>query len=189
MKELTTYDNLLNPELVFVVFDLETTGLSPSLDRIVEIGAVKYQDGKILDRFSTMVDPLMKIPAEASAINGITQAMVDGQPTIETALPQFLNFAKGTILVAHNAAFDVGFVRNSMARVGLGLLQNDFLDTKAMAQKALPGRKSYALQNLAADLGIKALEAHRAVDDSRVCQEVFVHCLKLLNPGGQASFF
>lgn len=189
MKEISTYDNLINPDLTFVVFDLETTGLSPSLDRIIEIGAVKFSDGKIIDRFSTLVDPQIKIPSDATAVNGINQDMVTGMPLIEDILPNFLIFIKNTILIAHNAAFDIGFIRNSMARLGLGVLNNDFLDTKAMSQKALPGRKSYALQNIAADLGIKALEAHRAVDDSRVCMEVFEFCLKKLNPGGQASFF
>lgn len=76
-----------------------------------------------------------------------------------------------------------------MGRLGLGLLANDYVDTKVMAQKAFPGRPNYKLQSLAADLGVRSLEAHRAVDDARVCQEVFGACLKQLNPGGQTSFF
>lgn len=189
MKELTTFDNLLNPDLVFVVFDLETTGLSPNLDRIVEIGAIKYQDGKIVDRFSRMVDPEIPMPAEATRVNGITQDMLTGQPTAKVAVPEFLAFAGNAILVAHNAQFDTTFVSRTMGRLGLGFLKNDILDTKTMAQKAFPGKKSYALQNLAVELGIKALEAHRAVDDARVCLELFQACVDQLNPGKQASFF
>lgn len=93
------------------------------------------------------------------------------------------------LFVAHNACFDMSFIQSSMTRLGLGLLSNDFIDTKNMAQRAFPGRKSYALHNLAFDLGIKVVEAHRAGDDSRICQEVFMHCLKKLNPTGQAAFF
>ncbi|HTH12771.1 MAG TPA: 3'-5' exonuclease, partial [Spirochaetia bacterium] len=115
--------------------------------------------------------------------------MLAGKPTIREELPKFLEFVRGTVLVAHNAAFDLGFIRSAMSRQGLGLLANDFVDTRVMAQKAYPGRPNYKLQSLALDLGVKALEAHRAEDDARVCLEVFEACLKKLNPGGQTSFF
>jgi len=93
------------------------------------------------------------------------------------------------VLIAHNAKFDTGFVNRNMARLGMGLLKHDVIDTLRMAQRAYPGRKSYSLQNLAKDLGIVSLEAHRAQDDARVCIELFALCLSQLNPGGQTSLF
>jgi DNA polymerase-3 subunit epsilon len=189
MRERQDYESLQNPDLVFVAFDLETTGLSPQLDRIVEIGAVKYVDGKETAKYGVLVNPEMAMPPGAAAVNGITDEMLAGKPTIREELPKFLEFVRGTVLVAHNAAFDLGFIRSAMSRQGLGLLANDFVDTRVMAQKAYPGRPNYKLQSLALDLGVKALEAHRAEDDARVCLEVFEACLKKLNPGGQTSFF
>ena len=189
MRERQDYDSLQNPDLTFVAFDLETTGLSPQLDRIVEIGAVKFYDGEEIGRFGRLINPEMAMPPGAAAVNGITDAMLQGQPAVRDTLPEFLRFIAGTVLVAHNAAFDLGFVRSAMGRLGLGLLANDFVDTRVMAQKAYPGRANYKLQSLAVDLGIEALEAHRAVDDARVCLAVFQACLKQLNPGGQGSFF
>ena len=189
MKERQDYESLQNPDLVFVAFDLETTGLSPQLDRIVEIGAVKFVDGQEVARYGLLVHPEMTMPPGAVAVNGITDEMLQGKPLIREVLPDFLRFIQGAVLIAHNASFDLGFVRSAMARMGLGLLPNDFVDTRVMAQKAFPGRANYKLQSLAMDLGVKSLEAHRAVDDARVCQEVFEACLKQLNPGGQTSFF
>ena len=189
MKERQDYESLQNPDLVFVAFDLETTGLSPQLDRIVEIGAVKFVDGKEVAKYGVLVNPEMAMPPGASAVNGITDVMLEGKATIREILPEFLKFIHGAVLVAHNASFDLGFVRSAMGRQGLGQLANDFVDTRVMAQKAFPGRSNYKLQSLAVDLGVKALEAHRAEDDARVCQEVFEACLKQLNPGGQTSFF
>ncbi len=189
MKERQDYESLQNPDLVFVAFDLETTGLSPQLDRIAEIGAVKFVDGRETARFGTLVDPEMAMPPGAAAVNGITDAMLAGKPTIREALPDFLKFAEGAVLVAHNASFDLGFVNSAMGRLGRGRLANDFVDTRVMAQRAFPGRANYKLQSLAVDLGVKALDAHRAEDDARVCLELFQACLKQLNPGGQASFF
>ena len=189
MKERQDYESLQNPDLVFVAFDLETTGLSPQLDRIVEIGAVKFVDGREVARYGLLVNPEMSMPPGASAVNGITDAMLVGKPTIREVLPEFLAFIDQAVLVAHNASFDLGFISSAMGRLGRGRLTNDFVDTRVMAQKAFSGRSNYKLQSLAVDLGVKALDAHRAEDDARVCQEVFQACLKQLNPGGQTSFF
>lgn len=189
MKERQDYESLQNPDLVFVAFDLETTGLSPQLDLIVEIGAVKYIDGREVAKYGVLVNPGRPMPPGASAVNGITDDMLADKPAITEVLPEFLAFIKDAVLVAHNATFDLGFIRSAMARQGLGQLPNDFVDTRIMAQKAFPGRPNYKLQSMAVDLGVKALEAHRAEDDARVCLEVFLACLKQLNPGGQTSFF
>ncbi len=189
MPIITNYDQLMNPDKVFVAFDVETTGLSPSYDRIVELGGVKFQDGKVLEIFNELVDPEIPMPPEVSKINGITPGMLVGKPKIAEILPQFLKFIDGAVLVAHNAEFDVSFVNWAMKRMGLGLLTNDVVDTLRMSQAALPGRKNYKLQEIAPDVGVVALDAHRACDDSRVCMEVFHVCLDKLNPGRQAFFF
>lgn len=189
MPFISNYEQLMNPEKVFVAFDIETTGLSPSYDRIVELGGVKFRDGKVLEVFNELVDPEIPMPAEATKINGITQEMLAGKPKIAEVLGRFWAFAGDAVLVAHNAEFDTSFVNWAMKRLGQGLLKNDVVDTLRMAQSALPGRKTYKLQDIAADVGIKALEAHRASDDSRVCMEVFQHCLEKLNPGKQSFFF
>lgn len=189
MPFVTNYQQLMNPEKVFVAFDIETTGLSPSYDRIVELGGVKFQDGKVIAEFNELVDPEMPMPADATRINGITDAMLAGKPKIAEVIPRFLDFIQGAVLVAHNAEFDTSFVNWAMKRMGKGLLTNDIVDTLRMSQAALPGRKTYKLQDIAPDVGVKALEAHRASDDSRVCMEVFQVCLEKLNPGGQSFFF
>jgi len=189
MKERQDYESLQNPDLVFVAFDLETTGLSPQLDRIVEIGAVKFVDGKETARYGLLINPEMPMPPGAAAVNGITDDMLQGKPAIRDVLPEFLAFIEGCVLVAHNASFDLGFVNSAMGRLGKGRLSNDFVDTRVMAQRAFPGRPNYKLQTLALDLGVRSLDAHRAEDDARVCLELFQACLKQLNPGGQASFF
>jgi DNA polymerase-3 subunit epsilon len=100
---------------VFVVFDLETTGLEPKKERIVEIGAVKFDSRGPIGRFSVLVDPGMPMPAEASKINGITDAMLSGKPSLDEVFPDFLRFIEGTILVAHNAPFDCSFVDAALA--------------------------------------------------------------------------
>ena len=189
MTEIEDYTYLVNPNLTFVAFDFETTGLSPNWDRIIEIGAVKFNNDGELDRFSQLVNPQMPIPEGASAVNEIFDHMVKNAPIGQEVLPLFQKFVAGSILVAHNAAFDVSFFRSSLSRWGLGELKNDVVDTQRMSQKAFPGRSTYKLQSLAADLGVVALQAHRAEDDARVCMELFRACLKKLNPGGQASFF
>ena len=189
MRERTDYESLQNPQTVFVAFDLETTGLSPQYDRIVEIGAVKFVDGRESVRFNALINPGVAMPPGASAVNGITDAMLQGQPSLEAVLPTFLDFITGAVLVAHNAQFDLGFVAAALRKLSKPVLPNDFVDTQPMSRRAWPGRQNYKLQSLALDLGVKALEAHRAEDDARVCMEVFLAGLKKLNPGGQTSFF
>ena len=104
-------------DITFVSFDIETTGLSPIKDRIVEIGAVKFKNQKIIDTFQEFVDPKMPISPGASAVNGITDDMVLGKATIEEILPRFNSFLGRNIPVAHNAPFDVGFLSYDISRL------------------------------------------------------------------------
>ena len=168
----------------FTAFDLETTGLDPKRDRIVEIGAVRFNARGILDRYETLVDPGFPMPAEAGRVNGITDAMLAGQPPLCEALPEFLRFAENTVIVAHNAPFDCGFVNESLLRLyddgytRAAALPNQIADTLPLARRLFPGRAHYNLQALAKGLGIKAEAAHRALDDARLCMEIFMNCCK-----------
>jgi DNA polymerase-3 subunit epsilon len=168
---------------IFTAFDLETTGLNAKQDRIVEIGAVQFDKLGIRARFSTLIYPEIPMPAGASAVNNITDAMLKGKPPLDKVLPDFLAFIKNTVLIAHNAAFDCGFINESLknrfvdGRAPFPALPNRILDTIALAKEAFQGLRRYNLQDLAVFLGIQAKEAHRAEDDARVCMEIFMRCM------------
>ena len=149
----------------YIVFDLETTGFSAIKDKIIEIGAVKVVNGEIVDRFSTFVNPKRPIPFEITQLTSITDEMVMGYPDIETILPQFLEFAAGGVLVAHNAGFDVGFIEQNCRYQDI---EPDFVyvDTVAMARVLLPTLSKYKLNVVAKALGISLENHHRAVDDA-----------------------
>lgn len=168
-------------ECTFVAFDFETTGLHPAVDRIVELGAVRFQIGRELATFAELANPGIPIHADASRVSGITTEMVLGMPPVEAVLPRFMSFAGSAVLVAHNAEFDTGFLRAELQRAGLPTVENRIIDTQALAQKAFPGKKSYALQSLVEMLGIPANTAHRAEDDARQCMRVFEHCVESLS--------
>jgi len=159
---------------VFVAFDLETTGLDPRLDRIAEIGAVKFDNRGLIARFSTLVNPGIPMPLEAGRVNKITDEMLAGKPSIDEVLPDFLHFIKGTVLVVHNAPFDCGFINQKLK----AQLPNPVVDTLIVSRELFPELQSFSLQNLAASLGIGAHHAHRAEDDARLCMEVFLRCVE-----------
>ena len=169
---------------VFTAFDVETTGLNSRKDSIVEIGAVKFNREGEINRFSALVDPGVPMPAGASKVNNITDDMLAGQPPIREVLPVFLDFIEGSILAAHNAPFDCGFVNVSLSRLyddgytTFTALPNRVADTLIMVRRLLPGRTRYNLQDISASVGLKAQEAHRAFDDARLCMELFLFLLK-----------
>lgn len=167
----------------FVVFDLETTGFSPVKDKIIEIGAVKVERGKITDRFSTFVNPQVPIPFNITNLTGINDNMVMEAPVIEEALPQFLKFAEGTVLVAHNAGFDVGFIEQNCRYQDI---QPDFtaVDTIAMARILLPTLSKYKLNVVAKALNIPLENHHRAVDDASATADIFVRFIQMLEERG-----
>lgn len=184
------FESLDNPDLVFVALDIETTGFSYYSDRILEIGAVRFTTERTLDFFEQLINPqLDQIPSNATDVHGITLEMVKDKPTLKEVLPRFLEFCQNAILVAHNANFDLNFIKSGLAAHGLGRdLPHRVVDTLVLARVAFPGRESYKLQDLAHDLNITAYEAHRAKDDARVCAEVFLKGLQTLNPGRQGNF-
>ncbi|MFP4550403.1 MAG: PolC-type DNA polymerase III [Spirochaetales bacterium] len=168
-------------ETVFTAFDFETTGLFPATDRIVEFGGVRFQDGKILDTFEMLCNPGIPIGADAAKVSGICDGDVAGAIPVAEAIPSFIEFVGESVLVAHNAAFDLGFLRAAAESVGEGEILNPVVDTQALSIKAFPGKKSYGLQNLAVEFGFPPNRAHRALDDAIMCKRLFEHCVEQLS--------
>ena len=172
---MTSYDWLaaVYDTAAFIAFDTETTGLDPALGKIVEIGAVKFDRRGIVARYNVLINPEMPMPEEAGKVNGITDAMLKDKPVIADVFPDFFDFIGTGVLVAHNAPFDINYVNAELKRIGKSPLANKAVDTRIFAKEVFPGLSSYALQDLAVQFGITALEAHRAEDDARVCMELF----------------
>lgn len=172
----TTLDDLGTPlsEVTFVVVDLETTGGSPDTCGITEIGAVKVRGGEVLGEFQTLVNPGQPVPAFIAVLTGITNAMVADAPRIEQALPAFLEFARGSVLVAHNAGFDIGFLKAACARTQIAWPAHQVLDTVRLARHVVtndevPNRKLSALATL---FRATTTPNHRALADARATVDV-----------------
>jgi len=173
-------------ELSFTVFDTETTGLAPRAgDRIIQIGATRIVAGKLRRQevFEQLVDPERDLPAAGIAIHGITPAMVAGQPHIGTVLPAFHAFAQDTVLVAHNAAFDMTFLQIEEARSGVRFMQ-PVLDTLLLSAVIHPQQESHSLEAIAERLGVTILGRHTALGDAMVTAEVFLKMVPLLAAQG-----
>ena len=156
----------------YVVVDLETTGLQPSRDRIFEIGAVKVVDGKVVDTFCTFVDPKMVIPEYIQQLTGITQGMVEGQVTAETAIADFLAFSDGFVLMGHNLLFDYSFLKHQAAKQKF-VFEKDGIDTLKIARKLLPELESRSLTSLCEHFHIENSHAHRAYHDAYATHLVY----------------
>ena len=163
----------------FVVFDIETTGFSSVKDRIIEIGAVKVENGTIVSRYSTFVNPEVPIPFEITKLTSITDTMVIDAPKIEAALPEFMDYVGDAVLVAHNAGFDVGFIEENCKRLGMEQRLTS-VDTVALARVLLPTLSRYKLNVVAKALGISLENHHRAVDDAGATAEIFVKFVEML---------
>jgi DNA polymerase-3 subunit epsilon len=160
--------------VTFVVVDLETTGGTPAQCGITEIGAVKVRGGEVLGEFQTLVNPAEPIPAFISVLTGITDTMVRDAPRIESALPAFLEFAAGSVLVAHNAGFDIGFLKAAAARVGAPWPGFAVLDTLQLARQLVVRDESpnHRLSSLAQVFGATTTPDHRALHDARATVDV-----------------
>lgn len=167
----------------FVVFDLETTGFSPTRNRIIEIGAVKVVNGKISDRFSTFVNPKVPIPPRITEVTSITDDMVADAPEINTVLPEFLTFCEGCVLVAHNAEFDYSFICKKGAEQGLDT-EFTVVDTVGVARVLFPHMARYTLDSVAKALKISLVNHHRAVEDAEATAEIFEKMITLLAKEG-----
>ena len=167
----------------FVVFDIETTGLSPISCKITEIGAVRVKNDEILEVFNTFVDPEVPIPAEITELTGITDAMVEGAPKTEEAIKMFLDFIGDRMLVAHNASFDISFIRKAANDHNL-TFNNAYLDTLSMSRFVNPDLKKHKLDVIAEYFGLGDFNHHRASDDAEMCSRIFYRMVsKLTNDG------
>ena len=160
----------------FVVFDIETTGLSAEDDEITEIGAVKVSGGKVVDRWSTFVNPKRPIPENIVKLTGITDEMVSDAPVIGDILGEFFDFCRGAVLVAHNATFDTGFIKAAAARAELDYSFCS-LDTLQLARCLYPELRNHKLDNLTKHLGVILENHHRAVNDAKATADVFIKML------------
>ncbi len=163
----------------FVVFDIETTGFAPTTCKIIEIGAILVENGKITDRFSTFVNPKVPIPFRIEQLTSINDEMVMGAPTIEEILPEFLKFCEGAVMVAHNADFDMSFIIENCKRQGI---EQDFtyVDTVGMARFLLPALNRFKLDTVAKAVGVPLQHHHRAVDDAACTADIFVKFVEML---------
>ena len=179
MKEIVENSENQSLDGVFVVFDIETTGFSPVKNKIIEIGAVRVENGVITDRMDEFVDPEVPIPFEIERLTGINDAMVMGAETIGPVLGRFLEFCRGAVLVAHNASFDVGFISHNASVLGYEF-HPTVMDTVALARVLLPNLNRYKLDTVAKALNVSLENHHRAVDDAEATAGIFLKFVEML---------
>ena len=182
-REIVRGEKNITFDQEFVAFDLETTGLSPEKDRIIEIGAVIFKDGKEQARYQTFVDPEQKLEQKIVELTGISDEMLVGAPKIEQVLPEFLEFVGDRILVAHNAKFDTGFIRSACNRLGYAYNFTS-ADTLTLAQQLMPQMNKYKLDIVAKALKLPNFNHHRAADDANICGLIMVKFLRMLEEQG-----
>ena len=170
----------------FIVFDIETTGLSSKNNKITEIGAIKIKNGEIIDSYSSLINPEINIPAKITELTGITNDMVKDKPTIEFILSEFLKFIGDRPVVVHNADFDIAFIRENMKRIN-GIFTNTIVDTLKLSRVLLPNLKRHRLNIVAKELNIPLLNHHRAVDDARATAGIFIKFIEIMKTMGIAS--
>ena len=168
----------LDPNGSFVVFDIETTGLSPKECKITEIGAIKIEHGEITDKFSQLINPGVPIPPNITDLTGITDEMVADKPHIDSVLPEFLEFCHGCAVVAHNAQFDCGFIRYNAAELNLEF-HNKTVDTLKLSRELFPNERKHSLDAICKRLGVSLENHHRAVDDATATAEIFLKFVEL----------
>lgn len=170
----------------FIVLDIETTGLNSSKDRITEIGAVKIVNKEIVDSFHTFVNPGIPIPAKITELTGITNDMVKDAPSVEDALTNFRHFCGNSALVAHNAPFDIGFIREAARSIDWEII-NPIVDTLTLSRELLKDLKRHKLDIIAKHLGVSLENHHRASDDAKATAEIFIKLIDMLEDRGVKS--
>lgn len=183
MQNIKKLHRLFEEGAVFTAFDTETTGLYPVNDRVIEIGAVRFSKDGVQDQYSQLINPEMPMPYMAMKVNGITDTMLYKQPLFRDIYPQFKNFIQDSILIAHNTRFDISFINTELEKAQLPELKAPHVpayDTVRLAQKCYPHLRKFNLQYLASVLIIPVYSAHRALDDARVCMEIFLKCMEVM---------
>ena len=186
LKGMVTDSQNQDLDADYVVFDLETTGFSPETNRIIEIGAVKVQNGKIVDKFSTFVNPQVPIPFRIEQLTSINDSMVIDSPVIADILPEFMKFCEGCVMVAHNADFDMSFIKKNCQRLDIPC-KPTIVDTVALARVLLPNLNRFKLDTVAKALGVSLENHHRAVDDAGCTAEIFVKFIEMLRERGMST--
>jgi len=186
LKGMVTDSQNQDLDADYVVFDLETTGFSPETNRIIEIGAVKVQNGKIVDKFSTFVNPQVPIPFRIEQLTSINDSMVIDAPVIADILPEFMKFCDGCVMVAHNADFDMSFIKKNCQRLDIPC-KPTIVDTVALARVLLPNLNRFKLDTVAKALGVSLENHHRAVDDAGCTAEIFVKFIEMLRERGMST--
>lgn len=174
----------------FVVFDIETTGLDPFYDEIIEIGAIKVKDGIVTDTFSTLIKPEYEISEFITELTGITNEMVKDAPKINEVLPNFITFIEDDILVGHNVNFDINFIYDNLVKINQEPLKNDFVDTLRLSRRLLPNLSHHRLIDLTEYYKINNIGGHRAIRDTEMTLEVLkMLCEEIKNQYGNFEKF
>ncbi len=186
LKALVIGDRGQDLDTEFVVFDIETTGLSPKYNKLIEIGAVKVKDGKVIDTFSEFINPEVPIPYTITQLTSINDGMVMNAPTYEVILPKFLDFVGDAVVVAHNAQFDTGFIKYYAKTLGTAW-EPTIMDTMTMAQILVPELGRYNLDRLCKQFGVVNAHHHRAIDDAEATAKIFFKLVEILKQRGVNS--
>ena len=168
--------------LDYVVIDFETTGFNPYNDKIIQVAAVKYRNHELVDQFVSYVNPERSIPDRITSLTGITNYRVSDAPTIEEVLPLFLAFLHTNVIVAHNASFDMRFLKSNVNMLGLPEPKNKVIDTVFLAKKYMKHAPNHKLETLKRMLGIR-LSSHNAFDDCITCAAVYQKCASVEEEG------
>ena len=182
-NEIVTNPKGQDIDTTYCVLDLETTGFSATTEKITEVGIMKVKDGKVLEEFSTFVNPEKHIPQRVTEVTNITDEMVKDAETIDKVFPKILKFIEGSVLVAHNAGFDIGFLKQNAKKLGYEF-DYTYVDTLSLAKDLFPNYKKYKLGKIAENLGIKVEVAHRALDDVDTTVKVFNVMIDMLKEKG-----
>ena len=171
------YQSLRTNELPddYVVFDIETSGLNPKKDKIIEIGAIKYKDNKKIDEFSYLIDPEIKLNQIITDVTGITDDDLKGKDKIDVVLPKFLDFIEDYTIIGHNVKFDYDFIEANITKLHLKHLKNRIVDTLLLSRITIYDSKNHRLKTLKEYLGLN-YNSHRALDDSLTCNDLYQYC-------------
>lgn len=168
----------------FVVVDVETTGLAPALDHIVEIATVKVLNGEVVDEWYSTVNPGVYVPQDTTSITGITTDMLEHAPNFENIVEHYMTFMENAVFVAHSVEFDRNFINEHLRKLSLPLLSGPYLCTFKLAKQVHPNLAKYGLGNLAETFGIEMPQAHRALHDARATAQLLIKFLRVLQNGG-----
>ena len=177
MQELMKKENKIDNKNIFVAIDVETTGLSPITNELIEVSAIKYDGNKRIDTFSTLIKPKVRIPYYITNITGITNDMVEEAPEVEEVMPELIDFVGDLPIVAHNANFDYKFIQNYSNN---SFTKNKVIDTVPIGRKLYPELPNHKLGTIAKHIGITEDGFHRAEFDCECCAKIYMEYLKVV---------